>query len=82
MKTADDVSKAYREGYEQGIFDAIADIPHGVEKGYSVVAVVKCRDCKHLGVKDFAYGYCKLNMSGIVKPNDYCSYGATKESIK
>lgn len=37
------------------------------------VPVVRCGECKHLGIKDFVYGYCKLNMSGIVKPNDYCS---------
>ena len=37
----DDISKAYHEGYEQGRFDAIADTPHGLEKGYSVMAVVR-----------------------------------------
>ena len=25
--------------------------------------VVYCKDCKYLGVKDFAYGYCKHKMT-------------------
>lgn len=42
--------------------------------------VVHCKDCKFLGVKDFATGYCKKNMCGIICPDDFCSHGKKKES--
>lgn len=41
--------------------------------------IVHCKDCKHLGIKDFIYGYCKRDMSGQVQPNDYCSRGERKK---
>ena len=47
-----------------------------------LVTVVRCKDCEYLGVKDFAYGYCKHNMCGIIYPNDYCSKGIKKERKK
>lgn len=37
--------------------------------------VVYCKDCKYLGVKDFAYGYCKYKMTGIIYPDYFCCYG-------
>ena len=37
--------------------------------------VVYCKDCKYLGVKDFAYGYCKHKMTGIIYPDYFCCYG-------
>jgi len=42
--------------------------------------VVNCKDCKFVGVKDFAYGYCQYDrgLTGIVKPDDYCSRGEKK----
>ena len=40
-----------------------------------VVPVVRCKDCKHLGIKDFAFGCCNRKMIGIIQPDDYCSYG-------
>ena len=43
------------------------------------ISVVMCKDCKHLGIKDMCYGYCKGRMNGIVKPDDYCSYGELEE---
>ena len=43
-----------------------------------VVEVVRCKNCEHLGIKDFVYGYCKEKMMGIVKPDDFCSYGKRK----
>ena len=42
------------------------------------VEVVRCVHCKHLGIKDFVYGYCKNKMCGFVKPDDFCSYGERK----
>lgn len=46
-----------------------------VEVADKVAEVVHCVDCKFLGIKDMVYGYCKKNMCGIIKPDDYCSQG-------
>lgn len=43
------------------------------------VEVVRCKDCKHLGIKDLVYGYCKYRMTGIIMPDDFCSYGERKK---
>lgn len=43
-----------------------------------VVEVVRCKDCKHLMFSD-CYGECRRNHLGIVRPDDYCSYGKRKE---
>lgn len=40
-----------------------------------VTCVVRCKDCKHLGIQDLCYGYCKKRMYGIIQPDDFCSYG-------
>ena len=44
------------------------------------VEVVRCKDCKHLMFSD-CYGECARAIKGIVKPDDYCSYGERKEII-
>ena len=64
----DDISKAYHEGYEQGRFDAIAGIPHGLEKGYSVMAVVHGEwrlldECSNAGV------YCSVCHKAVFREN-------------
>ena len=84
MKTADDVSKAYHEGYEQGRFDAIADIPHGIEKGYSVVAVVRCGECRYRELaKVNCKGFTICPASGMeITDDDFCSYGERKEETE
>jgi len=41
--------------------------------------VVRCKDCIHLGFKDFS-GICEGGpMCGIVTPDDYCSHGVRKD---
>jgi len=45
----------------------------------NAVEVVRCRECKHLAIKDMATGYCQHNMTGIVQPWDYCSKGERRE---
>lgn len=45
------------------------------------VEVVRCGNCKYLGIKDFVYGYCKKKVIGEVKPNDFCSYGERKSNV-
>ena len=42
------------------------------------VEVVRCKDCKHLMFSDF-YGECGQAHMGVVKPDDFCSYGDRKE---
>lgn len=41
------------------------------------VEVVRCKDCKHLMFSD-CYGECRAARMGIVKPDDFCSYGERK----
>ena len=43
-----------------------------------IVAVVRCKDCKHLMFSD-CYGECGAARMGIVSPDDFCSYGERKE---
>ena len=44
-----------------------------------VVEVVRCKDCKHLMFSDM-YGECSQAHMGIVRPDDFCSYGERKEN--
>lgn len=49
---------------------------------YDVVEVVRCEDCKHfLFSNEFSdmYGECSQAHMGIVRPDDYCSYGERKD---
>lgn len=43
-----------------------------------IVAVVRCKDCKHLMFSD-CYGECGAARIGIVSPDDFCSYGERKD---
>ena len=42
------------------------------------VPVVRCRECKYLMFSD-CYGECGKGHMGIVRPDDFCSYGERKE---
>lgn len=42
------------------------------------VEVVRCRDCKNIMFSD-CYGECGKGHMGIVRPDDFCSYGERKE---
>lgn len=44
-----------------------------------VVEVVRCKDCKHLMFSDM-YGECSQAHMGIVRPDDFCSYGERKDN--
>lgn len=49
-------------------------------KNYEAVDVVRCKECKFLGFKDFS-GICRgSKVYGIVQPNDYCSWGERKDN--
>ena len=41
------------------------------------VEVVRCKDCKYLMFSD-CYGECGKGHMGIVRPDDFCSYGERK----
>lgn len=43
-----------------------------------VVDVVRCKNCKHLMFSDM-YGECSQAHMGIVRPDDFCSYGERKD---
>lgn len=43
-----------------------------------VVDVVRCKNCKHFMFSDM-YGECSRAHLGIVRPDDFCSYGERKE---
>ena len=47
-------------------------------KRSDVVEVVRCKDCKYLMFSD-CYGECKRNHLGIVRPDDFCSFGERKD---
>ena len=59
--------------YPSWYADKIKAIP-----SVNAIEVVRCKDCKHLGIKDLVYGYCKYRMTGIIMPDDFCSYGERK----
>ena len=42
------------------------------------VEVVRCEDCKYLMFSD-CYGECSKGYIGIVRPDDFCSYGERME---
>ena len=46
-----------------------------VQLGYE--PVVRCKECKHLMFSD-CYGECGKGHMGIVRPDDFCSYGERK----
>ena len=80
---ADDISRAYHEGYEQGRFEGIMDATDGLAacKGYDVVAVVKCKNCEYwTKMSNSAQGNCLL--SGYYPTGEwYCANGQVRESL-
>lgn len=67
------VVNANRATVARGVAEAIAEYINAIPAA-DVQPVVYCRDCIHLGFKDFD-GICNGPMCGIVKPWDYCSRG-------
>lgn len=43
-----------------------------------VVMPIRCKDCKYLMFSD-TYGECSQAHMGIVRPDDFCSYGERKD---
>ena len=82
---ADDINRAYHEGYEQGRFEGIMDATDGLAavKGYDVVAVVKCKNCEYKEkAKVNSKGFLICPTSGMeITDGDYCSYGEPRKSL-
>lgn len=50
-----------------------------VQPTADVVEVVRCKDCKHFRFSDM-YGECSQAHMGIVRPDDFCSYGEREDN--
>lgn len=61
----------FQEAYTPGHIWAIIDNAPAID----AVPIVRCKDCRFLGIKDFAYGYCEGKITGIVRPDDFCAWG-------
>ena len=69
----------YEKGYIQGLATANGILlDENQAPAADVVDVVRCKDCKHLMFSDM-YGECSQAHMGIVRPDDYCSYGERKD---
>ena len=60
---------------------AVQNIQNMISEATTVdaVHVVLCKDCKHLMFSD-CYGECGIGRMGIVRPEDFCSYGERREN--
>lgn len=46
-----------------------------------VVEVVRCKDCKHSADETDGGNYlCNRKMLGLVRPNDFCSFGERRDN--
>ena len=61
---------------KKGVLMAISKLKEA--PAADVVEVVRCKDCKHLMFSDM-YGECSQAHMGIVRPDDFCSYGERKD---
>lgn len=61
----------------EGVLKAMSKIDSA--PAADVVEVVRCKDCKHLMFSDM-YGECSQAHMGIVRPDDFCSYGERKDN--
>ena len=68
-KTAEQQNNSYSTMMMYEIAYEIEDAP-----AVDAVEVVRCKDCKHR-----ADDLCNLKMLGIVRANDFCSYGERRE---
>lgn len=75
-----DLRTAYHEGYEQGKFDAFADLTGGREDNY--VPVVRCKDCIKRNTEECAMWYEDIGdeyQYSWESDDDYCSWGKRRE---
>ena len=58
----------------------IGDVIRSIKNAPTIndVEVVRCSDCKHLMFSD-CYGECGNGYMGVVRPDDFCSYGERRE---
>ena len=58
----------------------LAHGPIDIDLGPDVVQVVRCKDCKHrTDATDSGNYLCNRKTLGLVRPNDFCSFGERKD---
>lgn len=71
--TVDDWLEFYEKTIAKLRHQEYAKAPH------NMVAVCRCKDCKHLECSEDGSIYlCLFKMIGRIKPDDFCSYGERK----
>lgn len=66
----DECSKESRFRVYYGYAESFINVAPTVD----AVEVVRCLDCKHFMFSD-CYGECGKGYMGVVRPDDFCSYG-------
>ena len=62
--------------------DEMNDLQYTTEADPDIVKVVRCGSCKHYEVsKNGANGQCDIQLTQVMYPWDYCSYGERKDEI-
>lgn len=70
-----------KDGYREALL-AIKSVIHCQSISKDMQKIVRCEDCKHfLFSYTFSdmYGECSQAHMGIVRPDDFCSYGERKD---
>ena len=76
-----EIARKYHKDFSQSIGDltslreVLEDTPTA-----DVTEVVRCKDCKYLMFSDM-YGECSQAHMGIVRPDDFCSYGEREDEV-
>ena len=83
MNISEDERKAWHKGYEMGKIEGVMQATDGLAfcKGYTVKAVVLCKNCKYSSkaqVNGKGFLICSVSKMEIAD-DDYCSYGEWKE---
>lgn len=69
-------------GIKKGVYReallAVKSAIHCQSVSNDMQSVVRCKDCKYLMFSDM-YGECSRAHLGIVRPDDFCSYGERKD---
>ena len=74
------MTRASDTEWQKGYWDGVDDMAEYIREqpAADVVPVVRCKDCDHLMISG-CYGECSIGHLGIVRPDDFCSYGERKD---
>ena len=84
-----EIERIYSEHYAQSSYQFIHDFFRAIlrrirrEQTVYAVEVVRCKDCKHYApcVKPYnKVGMCNSKMIGLIKADDFCSYGEREDN--